>query len=142
MVTVMKLRKVFLFHLFVSIFCLDDAQNAPFFEKITNHIFRLNYTQLICEPARSENKRLCNVTVNSNRLRHCSRFWRLLAPRLSTTWAILTNLRFLHFVCVVLNNMGKVTDILNWNWYDRRKENVENGRWTFSFSAHWLRKTN
>ena len=41
------------------------AQNTPFFEKITNQIFRLNYAQLIFEPVQSESKRLCTVTVNS-----------------------------------------------------------------------------
>ena len=54
-----------LFLVFVRIFGLDPAQNTPFFEKITIQILRLNYTQLICEPVRSENKRLCRVTVNS-----------------------------------------------------------------------------
>ena len=29
------------------------------------HVFVCNYAQLICEPVRSENKRLCTVTVNS-----------------------------------------------------------------------------
>ena len=53
-----------LFHVFVHIFGLDPAQNMPFFEKITNQILRLNYAQLICEPVRSENRRLCRVTVN------------------------------------------------------------------------------
>ena len=53
--------QVFLFHAFG----LDVAQNTPFFQKMTNQIFRLNYAQLICEPVRSENKRLCTVTVNS-----------------------------------------------------------------------------
>ena len=32
-------RQVFLFHLFVCIFGLDDAQNTPFFKKITNRRF-------------------------------------------------------------------------------------------------------
>ena len=35
---------------FVYIFGLDGAQKTPFFEKITNQIFRLNYAQLICDP--------------------------------------------------------------------------------------------
>ena len=54
-----------LLHVFVRIFGLDPAQYTPFFEKIINQILRLNYAQLICEPVRSENKRLCKVTVNS-----------------------------------------------------------------------------
>ena len=54
-----------LFHVFVRIFGLDRAQNTPFLEKITNQILRLNYAQLIFEPVRSENKRLCTVTVYS-----------------------------------------------------------------------------
>ena len=58
-------RQVFLFHVFVCIFGLDGAQNLPFFENITNQIFRLNYAQLICEPVQSKNNRLCTVTVNS-----------------------------------------------------------------------------
>ena len=58
-------RQVFLFHVFVCIFRLEGAQNTPFFEKITNQIFRLNYGQLICKPVRSKNKRLRFVTVNS-----------------------------------------------------------------------------
>ena len=53
-----------LFHVFVGIFGLYPAQNTPFFEKITNQILRLNYARLICDPVRSENKRLCRVTVN------------------------------------------------------------------------------
>ena len=58
-------RQVLLFHVFVHIFGLDPAQNTPFLKEITNQILRLNYAHLICEPVRSENKRLCRVTVNS-----------------------------------------------------------------------------
>ena len=58
-------RQVFLFHVFVCVFCLDGAQNTTFFKKTTNEIFGLNFAQLICEPMRSENKRLCTITVNS-----------------------------------------------------------------------------
>ena len=57
-------RQVFLFHVFVCIFGRDGAQNTPFFENITNQNFRLNFAQLICEPVRTENKRLYTVTVN------------------------------------------------------------------------------
>ena len=57
--------QVSLFHVFVRIFGLDPVLNAPFFEKVTNQILRLNYAQLICEPVRSEDIRLCRVTVNS-----------------------------------------------------------------------------
>ena len=42
-------RHVVLFHVFVCIFGLDSAQNTPFFEKITNKIFLLNYAQLLRE---------------------------------------------------------------------------------------------
>ena len=73
--------KVPLFHVFVRIFGLDPAQNTPFFEKITNQILRLNYAQLICEPVRSENKRLCRVTVNST-------------PIATTLFSLLKVLRF------------------------------------------------
>ena len=58
-------RQVPLFHVSVRIFGLDPAKKTPFFEKIANQILRLNYAQLICKPVRSENKRLCRVTVNS-----------------------------------------------------------------------------
>ena len=61
----MKLDKSFFFLVFVCVFGLDGAQNTSFFEKIINQISRLNYVQLNCEPMRSENKRLCTVTVNS-----------------------------------------------------------------------------
>ena len=55
----MKLGKSFCF-IFLSVFFgLDGAQNTPFFEKITNEIFQLNYAQVICEPVRSKNQRLC-----------------------------------------------------------------------------------
>ena len=60
-----KTGQIPLFHVFVRIFGLGPAQNTPFFEKITNQIHRLNYAQLSCEPVRSENERLCRVTVNS-----------------------------------------------------------------------------
>ena len=30
---------------------------------LVNQVFRLNYAQLICEPVRSDNKRLCIITV-------------------------------------------------------------------------------
>ena len=46
-------------------FSLYTPQNIPFFEKITNQILRLNYTQLICKPMRSKKKRLCRVTDSS-----------------------------------------------------------------------------
>ena len=58
-------RQFPLFHVFVRIFSLDPVQNTPFFENITNQILRLNYTQLICKPVRSKNKRLCRVSVSS-----------------------------------------------------------------------------
>ena len=59
----MKLNKSFCF-MFLSVFLALTVHNTPFFENITNQIFRLNYAQLICEPVRSEN-RLCTATVNS-----------------------------------------------------------------------------
>ena len=58
-------RQVPLFHVFVLIFGLDPAENTPFLEKMTNQILRINYAQLICKVVRSENKRLCRVTVDS-----------------------------------------------------------------------------
>ena len=61
----MKLDKSFCLFMFLCIFGLDGAQITPFFERITDRIFRLNCGQLIREPVRSENKRLCNATVNS-----------------------------------------------------------------------------
>ena len=56
----MKLDK-FLCFMFLS---LTLHKTHLFFEKITNQILRLNYAQLIYEPVRTENKRLCRVTVN------------------------------------------------------------------------------
>ena len=58
-------RQVALFHVFVRIFGFDPAQNTPFLKKIINQILRFNYAYIICEPVRSENKRLCSVSVNS-----------------------------------------------------------------------------
>ena len=58
-------RQVPLSHVFVRTFGFDPAQNTPFFEKITNQILRLNYAQLICKTVRTENIRLCRVTVHS-----------------------------------------------------------------------------
>ena len=60
----MKLDK-FLCFMFLSVFLALILHKTPFFEKITNQILGLNYAQLICEHVRSENKRLCRVTVNS-----------------------------------------------------------------------------
>ena len=62
----MKLDK-FLCFMFLSVFLSLTLykQNTPFFENITNQILRLNYTQLICKPVRSKNKRLCRVSVSS-----------------------------------------------------------------------------
>ena len=60
-----ELNKSFCFTgVFACITGLDGAQNTPFFENITNQIFRLKYAQLICETVRIENKRLCNVMFN------------------------------------------------------------------------------
>ena len=45
-----ELNKSFCFTgVFACITGLDGAQNTPFFENITNQIFRLKYAQLICE---------------------------------------------------------------------------------------------
>ena len=58
-------RQVFLFHVFGCIFDLNNERNTTFFGKITNQIFGLNCARVICEPVRSENKRLCTLRVNS-----------------------------------------------------------------------------
>ena len=61
----MKLDK-FLCFMFLSVFlALTLYKTHLFFENITNQILRLNYTQLICKPVRSKNKRLCRVSVSS-----------------------------------------------------------------------------
>ena len=60
----MKLDK-FLCFMFLSVFLVLALHKTAFFEKKTNQILRLNYAQLICEPVRRENKRLCRVTVSS-----------------------------------------------------------------------------
>ena len=53
---------------FLSVFFgPDGAQNSRFLKKITNQMFPLNYSQLICEhsSAKRKKKRMCIVTVNS-----------------------------------------------------------------------------
>ena len=61
----MKLDKSFCLFMFLCISGIDGAQITPCFERITNRIFRLNCAQLIREPVRSENKRLCTAMVDS-----------------------------------------------------------------------------
>ena len=64
----MKLDK-FLCLTFLSVFLALTVQKPHLFcEKITNQNLRLNYAQLIYEPVRSENKRLCTVTVTLSSL--------------------------------------------------------------------------
>ena len=51
-------RQVPLLNVFVRIFVLDPAQNAPFFlKKVTNQILWLNYAQLICKPMNKLNEK-------------------------------------------------------------------------------------
>ena len=61
----MKLDKSFCFMFLAVFLTLTMNETQPFFGKISNQIFELNCAQVICEPVRSENKRLCSLRVNS-----------------------------------------------------------------------------